>query len=36
VTPNSMPLEAVLGYVSNSDQDTLLEALQRRSLNPPL
>src|ERR1035437_2855750 len=25
MTPNSMPLDALLGYVSNSDQDTLRE-----------
>jgi putative transposase len=28
MTPNSMPLDALLGYVSNSDQDTLREILE--------
>jgi transposase-like protein len=28
MTPNSMPLDALLGYVANSDQDTLREILE--------
>jgi hypothetical protein len=28
MTPASMPLDALLGYVSNSDQDTLREVLE--------
>ena len=28
MTPNSMPLNALVGYVLNSDQDTLREILE--------
>jgi hypothetical protein len=28
MAPNSMPLDALLDYLSNSDQDTLREVLQ--------
>jgi transposase-like protein len=28
MTPNNMPLDALLGYVSNSDQDPLREILE--------
>lgn len=28
MTPNSMPLDALLGYISTSDQDSLREILE--------